>query len=77
MGEEIAMGMHFKRGGTLRAIAAPLLYLSLTVAVLCPSGCAAGRAGGVWPAPAQDCMAPGNLLPYWQVYPCNLLNIGF
>lgn len=71
------MGTLFKRGWPSRAVAAPLLFLSLTVAVLCLSGCAAGRAGGAWPASTQDCMAPVNPQPYWQAYPCNLLNIGF
>ena len=70
------MGMLSTRGRTCRALVAPVLCLSLTIALGCLSGCAAGRGGSVSLASPEDCMAPSNPQPWWQTYPCNL-KLGF
>lgn len=55
-----------------------LLVLSLSLAVASASlfGCAAGTAAGPPPASFPECMDPSNPLPWWQTYPCNIINLG-
>ena len=50
------------------------LYLSLIVAGMLPFGCAAGSAGGAPTMSFAECMSPSNPLPWWQTYPCDLIN---
>ena len=70
------MGMLYTLVPTWRAVAPPLLYLSLTVAGACLFGCAAGSAGGAPSMSFPECMDASNPLPWWQTYPCNL-RLGF
>jgi hypothetical protein len=70
------MGVLYNLVPTWRAVALPLLLLSLTVAGIGLSGCAAGNAGGAFPASFAECMDPYNRLPWWQTYPCSAINPG-
>jgi hypothetical protein len=70
------MGALHKLASTWRAVALPLLCLSLTVAGACLSGCTAGNAGGTFPMTFHECMNPSNPLPWWQTYPCSAINPG-
>jgi hypothetical protein len=68
------MGMLYKLVPTWRMGAFSLLSLSLIVAGACLGGCAAGSAGGAPTMSLAECMNPSNPLPWWQTYPCNLIN---
>jgi len=69
------MGMPYKvvRAWSRKALAS--LYLSSIVARMLVFGCAAGSAGGTPTKSFVECMGRSNPLPWWDTYPCNLINI--
>ena len=68
------MRVLYKLGPRWRAAAFPFFCLGLVVAGVCLSGCTTGSAGGPFPATFPECMNASNPLPWWQTYPCNLIN---
>ena len=74
MREGETVGMPYKVVRTCRREVLASLYLGLIVAGMLVFGCAVGSAGGPPAMSLAECMGPPNPLPWWQTYPCNLIN---
>ncbi len=70
------MGGSCKLIPTWRALAVPLLALSLGVVAAWLSGCAGERLGSTFGASLPECVDQARWLPFSHTYPCNVWSRG-